>query len=219
MYRTRPARPWAVLAVLFLALASAVTLAEDQDAKKKKKQPPSANEAGQAAQAGAAKPAYDVKKDDVITNDDLELMMAGLTPLEARTGVYQAEAKPEEAATPGVEGAPAAPAPGAAPAAAKSSSPGQQRTDAQGKVAALQARVSELEKAVLAVKNPLLPRTWTTPDSMKDQDEQSGYSTLENTERLAQREAELRAARDELSQARQELAGLGGNEDAHDDAP
>jgi len=204
---------------VFLALAPAIVLAEEQDAKKKK-QRPVAEESSEATQAEAAKPAYDVRKDDVITNEDLERMMAGLTPLEARTGVYQAEAKPEEAGTPGVEGVPTAPAPGAAPAAAKPASPSEQRTEAQGKIAVLQARVSELEKAVLAVKNPLLPRTWTTPDSMKDQDEQSGYSTLENTERLAQREAELRAAREELSKAREELAGSGGNhEDANDDAP
>jgi len=213
MRRGSTARP-VVVAVLLLVLGPAAALAESRDSKAQPR--PASDDAGAASKEGAEaeKPRYDVKEDDVITNEDLERMMEGLSPSEARAGVYQAQAKPEPSGKPAVAaGGAATPAPGAAPPSTKPASKSQQVADAESKVAALQARVSELEKAVLAVKNPLLPRTWTTPDSTKDQDEQSGYADLDNQGRLAQRETELRGAREELSKARQELAVLRGRDD------
>jgi hypothetical protein len=174
-------------------------MAEDE-----KKTDESAKES-QPAESGAEtpRPPYKVSEDDVITNEDLERMMEGLSPLEARSGVQQgrvADAAP-------ASGTPDPPAP---PAGTKPAAPKPPPGEAEQKVADLQARVAELEKAVLAVRNPLLPRTWTTPDSMKKEDEESGYSELDNTARLGQREAELAAAREELAKARQELSRQGG---------
>jgi hypothetical protein len=189
--------------ILLLVLASTAALAATREEKPKPSPAPSPAPAAEPAkqakeESPAPQPRYDVKKDDVITNEDLERMMSELSPTEARSGVYQAKPEPVK--------------PGAAPAAPgeqpppKPGSKTQQVTDAEGKVAALQARVSELEKAVLAVKNPLLPRTWATPDSMKDQDQEAGFEAKDNAARLTQREAELKAAREELSRAREELA-------------
>ncbi len=201
------ARP-SLAVILLLAFGAATAIAESR-VEKPKPQPPADTEKKTKDDESAAKPRYDVKKDDVITNEDLERMMDDLSPMEARTGVYQAKADPAKPApAPGAPGDPAAQA-----AAGKPASKSKQVTDAEGKVATLQARVSELEKAVLAVKNPLLPRTWATPDSMKDQDQESGFEALDNTGRLSQRESELRAAREELSKARADLAELHGGAD------
>ena len=203
--RRDPLARLSIAAILVLASGASAAIAETRDEKAKPTPKPSAEPSKAKDEEPAAKPRYNAKADDVITNDDLERMMDELSPTEARTGVYQARpAKPAAEAAAG--GAPPAPgAPGAKPAPT-----GQQVTDAEGKVAALQARVSELEKAVLAVKNPLLPRTWATPDSMKDQDQESGFEALDNAARVTQREAELKAAREELSKARQDLAALRG---------
>jgi hypothetical protein len=198
------ARP-SLVVILLVALGTATAIAESR-VEKPKPPPPADTEKKAKDDESAAKPRYDVKKDDVITNEDLERMMDDMSPMEARTGVYQAKAEPAKPApAPGAPGDPAA-----KPPAGKPAPKSQQVTDAEGKVATLQARVSELEKAVLAVKNPLLPRTWATPDSMKDQDQESGFEALDNTGRLSQRESELRAAREELSKARADLAELHG---------
>ena len=195
-------------AILLLALGAATAVAETKEEKPKPKPPADTEKKKEKEDETVVRPRYDAKKDDVITNEDLERMMDDMSPIEARTGVYQAKAELAKPPAPAAPGSPTAPAPPGKP-----TSKSQQVTDAEGKVAALQARVSELEKAVLAVKNPLLPRTWATPDSMKDQDQESGFEALDNTGRLSQRESELQAAREELSKARQDLAALRGGAD------
>ena len=66
----------------------------------------------------------------------------------------------------------------------------QSELEAERRVATIQARVADLEKAVLAGRNPSLPRAWT-----------KGAPVAAEA-----RDAQLRSAREELSRARQELA-------------
>jgi hypothetical protein len=204
-----------IAASLVLAIAPGLTPAEERakDPKETPRASPTAKAEAASDEAEAARPRYDVRADDVITNEDLERMMAGLSPLERRAGVYTSNVKPASDEAP-AETAPGAPAAKAEPGTAGKPAVPPGVADAEGRVAALQTRVSELEKAVLAVKNPLLPRGWTTPDSSKERDAESGYQDLDNASRLAQREAELRSAREELEQARQDLAELRGSSPA-----
>jgi len=210
MPRGRTARIAWIAIVAGLAPFGAI--ADDRESTDTSRPSPKESRPAEQDDPEPAKPAYSVPEDRAITNEDLEAMMRSLSPLDAQAGVYQAPASAQPAAPPaapsGATGKKDGEATGAKPAPKSPSV-----ADAERKVADLQARVAMLEKAVLAVKNPLLPRTWTTPDSMKDQDQESGYENLDNIGRLGQRETELAAARDELGQARQELARLGGGDD------
>ncbi len=216
--------------VALSGLASFAALADDRDSSDK---PKPSSEKSQPADSPAkppakpqAKPAYNVDDDDVITNEDLERMMQGLSPLEAQAGVYQTPpgAQPEKpAGPPDATGAPSPVKAGGTPETAPVPK-GPTVEESEQKVVDLQSRVAELEKAVLAVRNPLLPRTWATPESTKEDDEKSGYAKLDNASRLGQREAELAKAREELAKAREELTGGGGgdddsNSDADSDSP
>jgi hypothetical protein len=161
------------------------------------------------------------QKDDaavVITNDDLERMMAGMTPEQKLQGVYQAErhigdpapaaaAKPAEA-TPG-QGQRAEKKPQSSlewmeerNAAAQENR--VEHIDAEQRVAELSAKVASLEKRLLALKNPLLPRRY----SDKKNEETEDWDKMDNLSRVETTQKELDDARAELAAA-QAKAGRG----------
>lgn len=172
-----------------------------------------------AAQDGPAKDKG--QRDDeavVITNEDLERMMAGLTPEQKLQGVYQAErhigdpaptaaGKPGEA-TPGQAQQPEKKAQSSLEwmeernAAAKENR--VEHVDAEKEVAELSAKVAELEKRLLALKNPLLPRRY----SDKKDEEAEDWDKMDNLSRVETTQKELDAARAELAAA-QAKAGRG----------
>ena len=118
---------------------------------------------------------------EAFTNEDLE-RLAEVPPGEALTKptpVPPAPPRRVQASKPQVPRA-SAPRP-PRPAASKT----RNEVDAETRIATLEARVTDLERAILAARNPHLPRAWIRPNGDAQQ---------------------LRRAREELSRARQELA-------------
>jgi hypothetical protein len=204
MYHRKPsAVAWSVL--ISVALAGSASVAEEREDPQGPKKKPAREE--KPASEDAAPSRYDAATsrrrpapDDVITNEDLE-RMEETPPGQMPSWVGEAvpaptprpkprsepRPKPPRAALPGNgKTAPVARAPQASPRSPKT----QNEMDAERKVAALEARVADLERAVLAARNPHLPREWARPAS----------------------DAQLRQARVELSRARQELARWRGEE-------
>ena len=179
--------------VIALLLTGGASYAEQAKKKPTKEEP--AEEASSPYDAATSS----ARSSDAITNEDLEKMM------EIEPGTELSRGAPEPPAP--------APKPVAKPKGKPSVKPGtqtvrtpmpfrvvhapmaqlpktQNEVEAERKVATIQARVADLEKAVLAGRNPSLPRAWT-----------KGAPVAAEA-----REAQLRSAREELSRARQELA-------------
>lgn len=156
----------------------------------------------------AAQEAPDQKQKDeeavVITNDDLERMMSGLTPEQRLQGVYQAERH---------IGVPAPAAAGESEKKPQSSlewleqrneAAKEQRVehvDAEKQVAELSAKVSDLERRLLALKNPLLPRRYAD----KKDPEAEDWDQMDNIARVETTQKELDDARAELAAAQAKL--------------
>ncbi len=149
------------------------------------------------------------KSRDAITNEDLERMMEEKPDVQLRelppTPPPAPKAAPPKAKPKGKVQAKALPVPQSRqqprpqPQAQRSSVPfvvvpkRPPAAAAGSKVAALESRVADLEKAILAAKNPALPREWTRPKGVPP-------GTLKD------REMQLRQTREELAAARQEQA-------------
>ena len=194
------------LVVAFLAgtagplLAADEKKADSQDKKKEsqptKKAEPQVSPIYKAAQqSGKGKP---IDESVVITNAELEKMWAGLSPAEKMQGVYQAE-RHIGAQAPGDAGSaatpPAEPAPGdkgAQPAPA-----------AQNSAEELRSKVDELERRLLALRNPLLPRRYA---ERKDEDNEN-WDKMNNAERIEATEQELKKAKEDLAAAERGGAG------------
>ena len=184
---------WAV--VIALLFTGGASYAEEA---KKKKQPKEEEESSSPYDAATSS----ARSSDAFTNEDLEKLME----IEPGTELSRGAPEPPEPPKPG-------PKPKVKPTARPSTKPKTQtvRTpmpfrvvhppvaqgpkspnelEAERNVATIQARVADLEKAVLAGRNPSLPRAWT-----------KGAPVTADA-----REAQLRRAREELSRARQELA-------------
>ena len=73
---------------------------------------------------------------------------------------------------------------------------------AEQRVAAASARVVELEKRLLAIRNPFLPRPELPPE------EAQAWEGLDGAQRAARVEQQLAEARDELAAAEDELMSL-----------
>lgn len=134
----------------------------------------------------------------VITNDYLEKMMAGLTEEQRLSGVYQAQR--HIGAT---ESTPPAPGGGATAAGDPQGAPGpdggsEQQAARPRSVDQINAQIESLEKRLLALKNPLLPRRY----SEKSDDQDPEWDEKTNLQRVEQTEKELAAARAELEEAR-----------------
>jgi len=226
---TRVAKPVWVLVTLILA--ACVSLAGEQKAESSKSkeakaskpvaerpaQPP-VSPIYQAAQAAeAARGAADEESGEesvVITNADLERMWAGLSPAERMQGVYQAErhiGEPAQTTEPAK-----APAPGSGQQGsiewmeqrqAAAAGTRTETAEAEKKVAEQRAKVQDLERRLLAVRNPLLPRRYS---DRKDEDNKD-WDEMKNPERVATTEEELKKAKDDLAGAEQELARLRGS--------
>jgi hypothetical protein len=167
----------------------------------------------------AAQEASAGKQDDaeavVITNEDLERMMAGLTPEQKLQGVYQAkrhvgDPMPGEGGESQQTQAGQAPPAGQAPQGSlewmkaqedAAQSARVERTDAEKQVAELSAKVAELEKRLLALKNPLLPRRYAE----KKDDEAQDWDEMNNYERVETTQQELDKAKAELAEAQAKL--------------
>jgi len=122
----------------------------------------------------------------VYTNEDLE-KLPPLTTL------------PEDDGSPGVLVAPAregSSEPRSEPAAETRASV----EDAEQRVAAASAQVAELEKRLLAIRNPLLPRPQLPPE------EAQAWEGLDGIQRAGRVEGQLASAREELADAEAELA-------------
>jgi hypothetical protein len=204
----------ASVVVLGVAIAGAVAADESKPPQKPKPKPkdaatsPILEAAKEAAARDEAEPA------EVFTNDDLERMMSNLPPEKQAQGVYQAPAPgtPAENAA-----APAGETPPANPEAEISSLDWleQQREGktaredalraARERVTGLEAKVAELERRALAIKNPFLAR----PEKPKSEDGQEvEWDNLDSRERVAVTEHELVQVRKDLDQARNDLAQL-----------
>jgi len=168
-----------------------------------------------AAQEESAKE----QKDDqavVITNEDLERMMSGLTPEQKLQGVYQAErhigvpapAKAGESQ----DAKPGQAAPDQAPQSSlewmkeRDEAAKERRVeyvDHEKKVADLSARVADLERRLLALKNPLLTRRYST----KKDEEVEDWDELDNLQRVETTQKDLDDARAELADAQARSSG------------
>jgi len=149
----------------------------------------------------------------VFTNDALENMIANLPPEARRQGVYQAERhvgspQPQEG---GAGEQKAAPASGDSlewlEQQQKAATERKvELVDAQKKVAELQAKVTELERRALTIRNPLMPRRYSerNPEDAEDWDKENSQQRLETTQ------AELDTARQELAAAQKELTRMRG---------
>ena len=216
---TRIGRPVWILVALVLALGASLAAEQKADpkaAKDKKPAKPAAerkteppiSEIYRAAHPGAqAQPSSE--DSEVITNEDLERMWSGLSPTERLQGVYQAE---RHIGTPAGD-AGAAAGKGEANAGEwlekRQASEADTRTktaEAEKKVADLRAKVDELERRLLAVRNPLLPRRYAE----RKNEEDKSWDQKTNPERVQATEDELKKAKDDLAAAERELAQLRG---------
>ena len=201
----RIAAPFLVVA-FFLGSAAPLIAADEkkpatQDKKKEaqpaKKAEPHVSPIYQAAEkSGKGKP---IDESVVITNAELEKMWAGLSPTEKLEGVYQAE---RHVGTPAA-GDPGAAAPGEAAPADKSAQPTSPA--AQKNVADLRTKVDELERRLLALRNPLLPRRYAERKDEKNEN----WDKMNNAERIATTEEELKKAREDLAAAERGASGSG----------
>ncbi len=141
------------------------------------------------------------------TNDDLERMFGPPTPESKGEPV----ADPVETATATPEAASDVATPEKSPLDAMADQERarlQKERDlaaASAKVDELRKRVEDVEQRGRAVRNPLLPR----PSVPKDQ--QGDWNQLGASDRAARTDAELAAAREELSKAEADLARAGGS--------
>lgn len=214
-----------VLLILLVGAGSAVADGEapekkadktDETAKEAEEQAP-VSPIFQAAQDASA----NQQKDDeavVITNDDLERMMAGLTPEQKLQGVYQAErhigvpapaaaAKPGEATSGQGQQSEKKPQSSLEWMEERNSAAQENRVehvDAEQQVAELSAKVASLEKRLLALKNPLLSRRYSDKKDEEDKD----WDQKNNLQRVEETQKELDDARAELAAA-QAQAGRG----------
>ncbi len=218
-----------VLLVLLIAIGPVAAEGEKTEEKKdsagkaakpatKPESPAPVSSIYQAARGGSEAEQTD-EGSVVITNEDLERMMAGLTPEQKLQGVYQAErhigdpapaagAKPVEAA-PGQEQQPDQKPQSSLEwmeernAAAKENR--VEHVDAETQVAELSAKVANLEKRLLALKNPLLPRRYSdkTDPEAEDWDQKDNLERVETTQKeLDEARAELAAAQAKLGRGR-----------------
>jgi len=210
-----------VLLILLVGIGSAVADGEAPEKKADKTDETAKEAEEQAPESPIFKAAQDANKQQdegavVITNDDLERMMAGLTPEQKLQGVYQAERHigvPAPAGKPGE----ATPGQGQQPdkkpqsslewmeernAAAQENR--VEHVDAEQQVAELSAKVASLEKRLLALKNPLLPRRYSEKTDEEDKD----WDQKDNLQRVETTQKELDSARAELAAA-QAKAGRG----------
>jgi hypothetical protein len=218
-----------VLLVLLIAIGPVAAEGEKSEGKKE-----TAGKADKSAQKSESAPPVSsiyeaarggtTKKDEtedavVITNEDLERMMAGLTPEQKLQGVYQAE-RHIGAPTPAAGGQPGAAAPGQElPSEQKPLSSLEwmeernaaanenrvEHVDAEKQVAELSAKVADLEKRLLALKNPLLPRRYSDKkdEEVEDWDEKNNLERVETTQKeLDEARAELAAAQAKLGKSR-----------------
>ena len=134
----------------------------------------------------------------VYTNEDLERLppTTKLPPDDGSPGVVVAAA-PEPQAQP----EPRRPEPRREAAAAPAEEPVRVEA-AEQRVAAASARVVELEKRLLAIRNPFLPRPELPPE------EAQAWEGLDGAQRAARVEQQLAEARDELAAAEDELMSL-----------
>jgi hypothetical protein len=200
------------LVVAFLVGSAAPLIAADekkagtQDKKKEaqpaKKAEPHVSPIYQAAEkAGKGKP---IDESVVITNAELEKMWAGLSPTEKLEGVYQAE-RHIGAPTAGDAGAGA---PGEAAPADKGAQPASPA--AQQNIGELRTKVDELERRLLALRNPLLPRRYAERKDEKNEN----WDKMNNSERIAATEDELKKAKEDLAAAERGASGSGSSSPA-----
>ena len=167
-----------------------------------------------AAQEASAKKQND-DQSVVITNEDLERMMSGLTPEQKLQGVYQAERHigapaPAEAG----ESQQGTPEQGQKPDPTPESSlewlkqreeaaneRRSENVDLDKQVAELSAKVADLERRLLALRNPLLTRRYST----KKDEEVEDWDELDNVQRVETTQKELDDARAELAEAQAKL--------------
>jgi len=196
----RVAAPMLVVAVLIGGagplLAGEQKKAETQDKKKEaqpsKKAEPHVSPIYQAAQKAGKGKEKEIDESVVITNAELEKMWAGLSPTEKLEGVYQAE---RHIGTPGAgDAAGTAATPGGAAPADKSAQPAPA---APKNVAELRTKVDDLERRLLALRNPLLPRRYAE----KKDAENENWDKMNNAERITATEEELKKAKEDLAAA------------------
>lgn len=213
-----------IIVLLVLLLAAGNLAAEGEKPEKKEDTADKASSPAKKAEAKdsgspiykAAQEASAKNQDDgeavVITNEDLERMMAGLTPEQKLQGVYQAE-RHIGVQAPAASGKPGEAAPGqeqqqpdSKPQSSlewleeRNEATNERRVehvDAEKQVAELSAKVSDLEKRLLALKNPLLPRRYS---DKKDSDAED-WDEMDNIKRIETTQKELDEARAELAAA------------------
>lgn len=203
------------LALVALAVGSLLLPIHAADAPKKPAKEEPANPYQAAVPKGAAKPGGEGK---VYRNEDLYKLFGG-APTDAEEG----EAVPEGGETPRTEatpspavpvgdaapsGAEAAPAPENDPLKqlldqqAKAAEHQKLILDAEGQVKAAQEKIADLEKRVLAIRNPLLPR----PAAPEEKAEE--WNRADGAARVDLSQEQLRMAREQLAASEAKLDEL-----------
>ena len=214
---TRIAKPIPVLFTLLLATGTILAGEEKPSSNEKKEAAPAKaqTEAPVSPIYRASRDAADEKSSgdvEVITNEDLERMWAGLSPTQRLQGVYQAERHIGTAAPADAGTAPASRKQGATQwleqQQADAAKARGEEAEAEKRVAELQRKVQDLERRLLAVRNPLMPRRY----SDRKDDEVENWDEMSNPDRVATTEEELKQAKEDLAAAQRDLARRRGAE-------
>jgi hypothetical protein len=198
--------PWLLVLVLVAFLAP-VAVAEEE----KKEEPKTEEKAAEPAKAKPDSPADPVASEktgsevEVFTNEDLDRLFGGAG--EEETVLPPAEGTPADGAVP-AEAGPGEPAQPADPLqwmqdrSARAAERQQQIAEAEAAVSAATRRVADLEKRLLALRNPFMARPEIPDDEREEWDGQGAKERVDSTEE------QLQQAREELQTAEQELARL-----------
>lgn len=217
---TRIATP--ALVLLTLLLPAAILAGEEKPAANESKQEAPAKAAPKAPAEAPESPIYRASQDaagksasgdvEVITNEDLDRMWAGLSPTQRLQGVYQAERHIGSPAPGETASKPASDKQGATEwleqQQADAAKARGEAAEADKRVAELRTKVQELERRLLALRNPLMPRRY----SDRKDEEVENWDELGNPERVATTEEELKEAKEDLAAAERDLASPGSPE-------
>jgi hypothetical protein len=169
--------------------------------------PAPAADGGEQAQEKAKKPSNAPAK--VYTNEDLKRLSAKgpgreettLPPGPASAQATEGDAKPEP---PSGEEEEADPLDQLFAREAARKEHAKQVAQAEERVAAAKQQVADLEKRLLAIKNPFLAR----PKAPEDEEAAAAWEGGGGPERVEQTQGQLEAARAEVAQAERDLAEL-----------
>jgi len=211
MKSSRPLR--CVVAPLLLVLLAtgaswAATGGSDEPEAKPEKKEPATEKAPDSAILKAAR--EESADDDVIvfTNDDLDRFSTGRRAADEKPPSGQREPGPTPRTKPGEK--PSDPLDWMKQQQEQEERRREAIAAAEQQVVDAEARVAEMEKRLLATKNPFLARPGPpeSTDEKRAEEEAAEWDRMDGSERVSRSEQDLQQAREDLARARDERARL-----------